>query len=290
MIKSKKIKIDQLEFDCIVSGNESDELVILLHGFPESSYVFRNMIEDLASLGYYCIAPNMRGYSSNARPKGRKNYSIKYLVNDVLEIAKSANKKQFHLVGHDWGSAIGWQVVHDHPELITSWTGISVPHPQSFFEAILNDPDQKKRSKYINLFQLPFLPEYKMKSKDFKLLRKLWSKQSEDEIENYLSILKEPGALTAILNYYRAGYKTIKRAGSEQVLGDINVPTLFIWGNKDIAVGPVSVEGSHKYMKGDYTFLELDGGHWLIQTHYLKVKEAIVGQLKKENKTKDERH
>ncbi|MDX2360853.1 MAG: alpha/beta hydrolase [Crocinitomicaceae bacterium] len=281
MLESKKIKIDQLEFDCIISGNEADELVILLHGFPESSYVFRNMIEDLVSHGYYCIAPNMRGYSSNARPKGKKNYAIKHLVNDVLGIAKSANKKQFHLVGHDWGSAIGWQVVHDYPDLIASWTGISVPHPQSFFEAILNDPDQQKRSKYIRLFQLPILPELKIKSKDFKLLRDLWNEQSEDEIENYIAILKEPGALTAMLNYYRAGYKTIKRARSEQVLGDIKVPTLFIWGNKDIAVGPVSVEGGHMYMNGDYTFLELNGGHWLIQTHYLEVKEAIVEHLKK---------
>lgn len=281
MQESKRININQLEFDCLISGNEDHELVILLHGFPESSYVFRNMIEDLASQGYYCIAPNMRGYSSNARPKRKRNYEIKYLVSDVLELAKSVNKERFHLIGHDWGSAIGWQVVHDYPELIISWTGISVPHPQSFFEAILNDPDQKKKSKYIRLFQLPFLPELKIKSKNFKLLRDLWNEQSDDEIENYISILKEPGALTAMLNYYRAGYKVIKRARTEKIMGDINTPTLFIWGNRDVAVGRIAVDGSHKFIKGDYTFLALNGGHWLIQTHYTEVKKALFEHLNK---------
>jgi len=281
MIKAHKIKIEQLVFDCLVSGNENDELVLLLHGFPESAYMYRSLMEDLSSKGYYCIAPNLRGYSKGARPKGKKNYSGDHLVSDVLGIAKSANKDRFHLVGHDWGSAIGWQVVHDHPGLILSWTALSVPHPHSFFHAVLNDPDQRKKSKYIKLFQLPILPEIKMKSKDFKLLRKLWNKQSEDEIENYISILKEPGALTAILNYYRASNKLLKRVRKEQILGDIHVPTLFIWGNKDIAIGPVAVEDGHKFIKGEYTFIELNGGHWLIQSNYSEVKEAIVKHLSK---------
>ena len=281
MIEPHKIRINQLEFDCLVSGNENDELVLLLHGFPESAYMYRNLMEDLNSNGYYCIAPNLRGYSKGARLKGKKNYGIDYLVSDVLGFAKSANKDRFHLVGHDWGSAIGWQVVHDHPDLIISWTALSVPHPQSFFHAVLNDPDQQEKSKYIKLFQLPMLPEFKMKSNDFKVLRELWDEQSEDEIENYISILKEPGALTAVLNYYRASNKLLKRARTEQILGDIHVPTLFIWGNKDIAIGPVSVEGGHKYIKGDYTYIELDGGHWLNQTNYSEVKEAIVKHLNK---------
>lgn len=281
MLESKKIRINQLEFDTLVSGYENDQLVILLHGFPESSYVFRRLIEDLVSHGYYCIAPNLRGYSTNARPRGKKNYEIKHLVSDVLEIAKSVNKERFHLIGHDWGSAIGWQVAHDYPELIISWTGISVPHPQSFFEAILNDPEQQKKSKYIRLFQLPILPELNIKFNDFKLLRQLWNEQSEDEIENYLSILKEPGALTAMLNYYRAGYKVIKQARKKQIMEEISVPTLFIWGNKDVAIGKKAVDESHRFMKGEYSFLELDGGHWLIQTHFIKVKEAILDHLEK---------
>jgi len=156
MIEQKKIKIDQLEFDCLVSGSEDDELVLLLHGFPESSYVYRNLMEDLSSHGYYCMAPNLRGYSKGARPKGKKNYRIDQLANDVLRMAKKTNKKRFHLIGHDWGSAIGWQVVHDHSNLIISWTGLSVPHPQSFFEAILYDTDQQEKVNTSNYFSSPY--------------------------------------------------------------------------------------------------------------------------------------
>jgi len=122
-----------------------------------------------------------------------------------------------------------------------------------------------------------------MKSKNFKVLRELWDEQSEDEIENYISILKEPGALTALLNYYRASNALLKRARSEKILGDINVPTLFMWGNNDIAVGSASVEGGHQYMKGEYTYIELDGGHWLLQSNYSEVKEAIIKHLDKFN-------
>ena len=233
----KKIKIKNLIFDCRVSGNEKNELIILLHGFPESSFMYRKLMEELSVLGYYCIAPNLRGYSGGARPSGKKHYTIDKLAKDVLDIAQSSDRDKFHLIGHDWGSAIGWQIVHDNPNAILSWTGLSVPHTQSFFEAILNDKDQKEKSKYLKLFQWPIIPEFKMKSNDFEVLRKLWTAQSKEEIEDYLSILKEKKAVTAMLNYYRANNKLLKRAGNEQILGNIHVPTLFIWGENDIAVG-----------------------------------------------------
>lgn len=277
----KKINIGPLEFDCRVSGNKSNELVVLLHGFPESSIMYRKLMEDLSIQNYYCIAPNLRGYSVRARPKGKKYYTIDKLVNDVVDIAKRIGRDKFHLIGHDWGSAIGWQLVHDNPDKILTWTGMSVPHLQSFFEAVLKDPDQIKKSKYIKLFQFPFLPEINIKSKDYKILRKLWNAQSKDEIVEYIAILNEKGALTAMLNYYRANNRLAIRAGNEQILGDINVPTLFMWGNKDIAIGSESVNNSHKFMKNKYTFLELDGGHWLVQSNYSEVKTAILDHLSK---------
>ena len=149
----KKIEIDNLIFDCRISGNEEDELVILLHGFPESSFMYRELMEDLSELGYYCIAPNLRGYSAGARPSGKTNYTIDKLSKDVIDIAHFTGRDKFHLIGHDWGSAIGWQVVHDNPHAVLSWTGLSVPHTQSFFEAIMNDEDQKERSNYIKEFR-----------------------------------------------------------------------------------------------------------------------------------------
>lgn len=276
-----KISLNKLTFDCGVSGDINDELIMFLHGFPETSYVFRDLIKDISAKGFYCIAPNLRGYSAGARPSGKKHYTIDKLATDILIIAQSTGKEKFHLVGHDWGAAIGWKVAHDHPNAVISLSALSVPHPQSFFEAIVNDPDQHKKSRYVRMFQMPFLPEMRMKSNDFALLRKIWRDQTDDEVEDYLNVVMEKGALKAMLNYYRANYRHIKKAGKEPMMGDIHVPTLFIWGNKDIAIGPVAVENSHQYMKGDYEYMELEAGHWLIQTRYTDVKDAIIKHVLK---------
>lgn len=275
------IEIDNLSFDCRISGNEEDDLVILLHGFPESSFMYHKLMEDLSELGYYCMAPNMRGYSEGARPAGISNYSIDKLSKDIMDIAHYTGREKFHLVGHDWGAVIGWQIVHDNPEAILSWTGLSVPHTQSFFEALLNDKDQIKRSRYIKLFQIPVVPELKMKSKNFKILREMWDVHSMEEVEDYLSILNGNKALTAMLNYYRASSELTKKAKTRKILGDIHVPTLFIWGKNDEAIGEESVKNGHKYIKKEYTYLELESGHWLIQSSYSEVQAAIVKHLSK---------
>ena len=271
----RKIKIDKLEFDCRVAGNEHDELVILLHGFPETSFMWKNVMPEIASLGFYCIAPNMRGYSKNACPKGKSHYTINKIGQDILNIANSLGKDKFHLIGHDWGAAIGWYIAYNNQDRILSWSALSVPHNSAFGKAIKLDKDQKKRSRYIMWFLIPMLPEIMMRKNDFKGLRRLWKRSSAEEVEDYLSVFRRKQSLTGALNYYRAN---IGRSKNEP-LGDIQVPTLFIWGKYDIAIGAFAAESNHNYMKGDYTFLELEGGHWLIQSNYAEVKTAIIKHL-----------
>nr|WP_299488478.1 alpha/beta fold hydrolase [uncultured Allomuricauda sp.] len=275
MEKIIQIKIDELIFDCRTEGNEENTMVILLHGWPETSHMWKKLMSSLAGKGYYCVAPNMRGYSENACPKGKKHYTLDKLAKDVIDISKFLNKPKFHLVGHDWGALIGWKLVHDHQDKILSWTGISVPHPQAFGKAIMTNEEQTKMSQYIKNFQLPYLPEKQLRKDDFKILRKLWKNCEPAEIEDYLKVFSNPNQLTASLNYYRSNYKLLKQAAKGQILGDINVPTLFIWGNKDIAVGSHSVNEGHGFMKKDYEFIELDSGHWLIQTAYTELEKAI---------------
>ena len=281
MNRSIEINIDKLVFDCRVSGNEKDELVILLHGFPESAYMWIELMKDISVLGFYCIAPNMRGYSRGARPSGKKNYTLEKLVADVMGIAKPTGRDKFHLIGHDWGAAIGWKTVYDHPDVILSWTGLSIPHLQAFGEAIVNDTQQQRMSRYMKAFQWPLLPEIRIRRNDFEIFRKLWKYSSKEEIEDYLSIFRDKKALSAALNYYRSNFRFIKKASKTQVLGNIEVPTLFIWGEKDMAIGPYSVEKSHEYIKNYYKFLKLDSGHWLIQSKYLEVKKEIQEHLLK---------
>lgn len=277
MQQTKQIKVGNLEFDCSVTGEENNEAVIFLHGFPETSFMWSKIMKKIASLGFYCIAPNMRGYSKNACPEGVKNYGIENLSADILNIANAVNVDKFHLIAHDWGAGIGWNIVYNNSERIISWTALSIPHSRAFGKALKTDKEQKKKSRYIGWFLIPIIPEIMLRKNDFEKFRKLWKHSSPEEIENYLSVFKRKQSLTAALNYYRANFGKRNR----QPIGNVTTPTLFIWGKNDLAVGAKAAEYNHRYMKGDYTFLELNGGHWLIQTNYLELETAIVEHLSK---------
>ena len=281
MLKKEKINIGKFTFDCRISGQHEDELVLFLHGFPETSHMWSGLIQEIAPMGFYCVAPNMRGYSQGARPKGKKHYTIDKLSQDILALATALGKEKFHLIGHDWGAAIGWYFVHEYPQHVLSWSALSVPHISAFAQAITSDKDQIKKSQYIKNFQVPYLPELRIRKNDFELFRKLWKNSDENEVNDYLSVLKDKYALTAALNYYRANYQLFKT----HTIGNITLPTLFIWGEHDPAIGAYGVELGHQYVKGDYKFVKLDAGHWLIQTNYDQVKTEIVQHLVK-NKIK----
>jgi pimeloyl-ACP methyl ester carboxylesterase len=232
-------------------------------------------MDHLAAQGYYCVAPDMRGYSKGACPKGIKNYSIELLRKDVLKLADNLGISKFHLIAHDWGAVIGWNLVYNFSDRIASWTSLSVPHTKAFARAYRNDPVQKKKSRYIGYFLLPFFPEIMIKRNDFKSFRRLWKNSSAEEVAYYLNIYRRKDSLTGTLNYYRANF----RKGRGQPIGDIVTPTLFIWGKNDLAIGETAAKGGVTFMKGNYTFLELEGGHWLIQTNYEEVKAAIIEHL-----------
>lgn len=281
MQETTRIKIDNLIFECRTDGDVENELIIFLHGWPETSSMWKKLMSSFSKNGFYCVAPNLRGYSKDACPEGKEHYGLHKLANDVLGIPIFLKKPKFHLVGHDWGALIGWKLAHDHQEKVLSWTAISVPHPQAFGKAMITNEEQIKMSQYIKNFQIPNIPEKQLAKDNFKVLRKLWKNSNADEIEDYLKVFRNPKQLTASLNYYRSNYDLLKRAAKEEILGGINVPSLFIWGNKDLAIGSYSVNESHQYMKNDYEFLELDSGHWLIQTNYQELEEAISNHIKK---------
>jgi pimeloyl-ACP methyl ester carboxylesterase len=274
---TRNIKINDLEFDCIVAGDEQYELVIFLHGFPETSFMWREIIKKTANLGFYCVAPNMRGYSKNACPNGVENYAIKHLREDITNIANYLNKTNFHLVAHDWGAAIGWNLVYNNQQRIISYTALSIPHNTAFGTAMKADKVQQKMSVYITEFLTPEKPELEFQKDNFKSIKSMWNKSSNEEIENYLSVFKRKASLTAAINYYRANVGS----GKNEKIGDITVPTLFIWGKNDEVVGRFAAENNYKYVKGDYTFLALDAGHWLVQSKYTEVEAAISEHLLK---------
>ena len=277
-----EINNNEYVLNCRIAGMENGgETVILLHGFPETSYMWVGIMDLLAKKGYRVIAPDQRGYSPKARPTLIKEYTLKHTVSDVLAIANAYKLKRFHLVGHDWGASVGWAFIAEYPEMIYSWTSLSIPHMKAFQEAYRNDFDQQEKSKYIGFFNMPFFPELYMSFNNYKNLKKVWKVHGDEEIDAYLNLFRQRGALRSALNWYRANIGNKRKPSDYIQFGNVNVPTLFIWGNMDMAIGRKSVELSEKYMKGPYNFIELYAGHWLIQEEFDKVSNEIIKHLKK---------
>ena len=265
-------------FSIKISGNSQNIPVILLHGFPESSVMWKRLMSDLNKIGYYTIAPDQRGYSYKARPDEISQYQISHLANDVIAMADNLGINKFHLIGHDWGSGVGWQIAADNPERLLSFTSLSVPHLEAFSRAYREDSIQYKASEYIRNFQTKKIPEYTLAKNNYEILKSIWSKHKDEEIDSYVNLFSQKNALTSAINWYRANYDIFSKGYD---LGMIDVPVLFVWGNNDSALQRSGIEWTQDYVKGYYRFVELDASHWLIQESYDTVQKEIVSHLKK---------
>jgi len=269
------VKAADLIFNCRIAGMDNPgDAVILLHGFPETSAMWIDLIKVLETEGFKVIAPDQRGYSQGARPPKISDYTIDKLSEDLIHIADEFKFDKFHLVGHDWGSAVGWYIVSKYSDRILSWSALSVPHLDAFMEAIKSDTDQQKKSRYISFLKKPILPELYFRIFGYKYLKGIWQKSSEQEKQKYLEVFKQKGTLKSALNWYRANFKF-----EGYLIGDIITPTLIIYGMKDMAIGEKSVDESEKYLKGDYKIEKLDSGHWLIQESFETVSEKILNHI-----------
>ncbi len=254
-------------------GGGSQGNVILLHGFPESSVMWKPIMPKLANAGFQTLAFDQRGYSPGARPEGAGSYTVDQLIADVIAVADAAGLDRFHLVGHDWGAGVGWGLVLSKNPRVISWTALSIPHMAAFAEAIQSDPDQQSKSAYMGFFRTPVVPETLFTFNGLAMLDGLYSDHLPETKAEYLAMFAEPGALTAALNWYRASGAI---DGSAPDDASVKVPTLFIWGNQDPAVGVHSVTAQRKYFSNNLTEIELDTGHWIMETHADTVGAAVL--------------
>jgi pimeloyl-ACP methyl ester carboxylesterase len=278
-IQTRTVEANGLRFRCRVAG-ERGEPVMLLHGFPETASMWSELMPLLAQAGYRCIAPDQRGYSPGARPAAVDAYDIASLTQDVAEIAKAVGFERFHLIGHDWGSGVGWHCTRNHAAVLASWTAMSVPHLASYGHAYRNDPEQKQASEYIEFLLRTGEAETALSLDDFARLRAgSWVQASAAQLSDYLSVFSQPGALTGALNWYRAAFGT---AGLDRLFApfEVHVPTLTLWGRHDAAVSRSTTSTEQEYMRGPYRFVELDAGHWLIQERFDECSRAILEHLK----------
>lgn len=250
--------------------------VILLHGWPQSSIAWEPLAHAAAEAGFKVAAFDQRGYSPGARPSGRRHYTIDKLVADVFEVADALGFDRFHLAGHDWGAAVGWGAVMTRPERILSFSALSIPHSYSFVAALRNDSSQRRKSAYILLLRCPWLAEALLSWGRFLALRRIMYRyMPQEHATEYLRMLAEPGALTGVLNWYRA----MGKGPGLSATAEIELPVLFVWGNRDPAVSRFAVEDQARYMRGDYRYLELEAGHWLMEHRTGQVVDAILAHI-----------
>jgi pimeloyl-ACP methyl ester carboxylesterase len=245
-------------FDAIEAGPPEGRPVLLLHGFPQTGLAWERQIAALAVQGYRVVAPDQRGYSPGARPERAEDYRMSLLVDDVVAITEELGWSTFDLVGHDWGGAVAWWTADAHPGRVRTLTVVSTPHPGALATALRTDEDQRERSHYMIDWGETPATEERMLAHDAQLLRALYAGAvPQDSVEAYIRHLTRPGALTAALNWYRAGRPDGR-------IGTIEVPTLYVWSTNDRAFGPAPAHGTGRWVEGPYRFETLQGvSHWV---------------------------
>lgn len=267
---------DGLRFDVRDAGPAGGEPVILLHGFPEDSSSWDRVAPALHRAGYRTLAPDQRGYSPGARPAGRRAYRMQETVADVAALADAAGLDQFHLVGHDWGGFVAWGAGAALADRLTSLTVLSTPHPRAFVEAMPRG--QLVKSWYMGAFQLPALPERMLLRGGAQGLEQVLVRGGLDAeaARRYATRLRAPGALTGALNWYRA--LPFNFSGGR--VPPVAVPTLYMWSDKDIALGRWAAERTARYVTGPYRFVELPGvSHWIPEEAPYAVTDALLPHL-----------
>ncbi|MBZ5737758.1 alpha/beta fold hydrolase [Nocardioides mangrovi] len=274
-----------LTFDVLDEGPADGTPVVLLHGFPERNTTWRLVAPILHEAGLRTFALDQRGYSPGARPRRRRDYQVSLLVRDVVALIERIGGP-VHLVGHDWGAAVGWATVLRRPVLITTWTAVSVPHPAAFARA-MKTKSQRRRSRYMAFFTVPLVPELTARKPGGRFdqsMRK--AGMTADEVARFRREIVEYGALPHALGWYRAlplsGGKR-RRKGSTGGGADhrVTVPTTMLWSDRDIAIGRVGVDGTERWVDAPYELIVLEGvTHWIPTQAAEECAAAILARIR----------
>jgi pimeloyl-ACP methyl ester carboxylesterase len=205
MVEAAGVRLHVVE-----AGPASGSPVVFLHGFPEFHYGWRHQIDALAAAGCRVLAPDQRGYNLSDKPRGLAAYSLDALAADVVAALDALGCAKTFVVGHDWGGVVAWWLALTRPDRVAGLVAINAPHPVVMRRALRRDRAQRRRSRYILFFQLPWLPEWRLRRNDFAGLARALTATSRrgtfspEDLARYREAWRQPGALTAMLNWYRA--------------------------------------------------------------------------------------
>ncbi len=260
--------------DVQVAGNPADPPVILLHGFPESHRTWRHIVPDLAQ-DHFVLAPDQRGYARSSKPDGIADYAPEKIVADLLALADHFGIDRFTLVGHDWGGAVAWMAALKHPERVARLVIINAPHPFVFQRTLFDDPAQRAASQYITAFRNPNFEKHIESVGLATFFDTTFAKHTSadsvaDEKPVYLDQWGQPGALTGMLNWYRASAIVVPQVDETPdrppflngPFPPAQIPVLVVWGLNDTALLPSQLEELGAYVP-DLTIERVDAGHFV---------------------------
>ncbi len=284
MITTRRLQANGLGFTVDEAG-EGDAVALCLHGFPESRFSWRHQLPALTGAGWRAVAPDLRGYGDSDKPRGRAAYHLDHLVADVAALFDALGARKRLLIGHDWGAMVAWSYALGRGLPLDGLVVMNVPHPSVFRQALRHSWAQRRRSWYMGAFQLPWLPEAILGAGHAwgvgQAIRGMAVDRSAfppDVLDVYRRNALKPGAMTAMINYYRANMAGLGDGGEPTPV--IETPTLMIWGEQDKALRLELTQG-YGPLVSDFTLERLPGvSHWVQQEAPEQVNARLLGWLK----------
>lgn len=266
-----------LTFDVRVGGPADGEPVLLLHGFPQNGDTWGAVVERLHAAGLRTIAPDQRGYSPGARPSNVEAYRVTELTDDAAALLDALEIESAHVIGHDWGAVVAWNLAGRQPERVRTLTAVSVPHPIAAAQAIALDPHQQQLSSYMSLFRQDGTAENMLLADGQALLTSMLTESglTGPYIDVYTRYASDRAVLTGGLNWYRA-MTLLDLEGLEP----ITCPVTYIWGDQDRFFGRFAAERCAEHVTGPYRLAELPGGtHWIPELQPETVAKLVIDRV-----------
>jgi epoxide hydrolase 4 len=284
-LESTFLKTNGIQLHTMQAGPDGAPLVIFLHGYPETWRSWKNQIGPVLDEGYFVMAPDQRGYNLSDKPTQTSAYHLEETMKDILGLILGSGREKATVVGHDWGGGVAWGLALKYPGCIDKLVIANAPHPKVMMSNLMKNPRQMLKSLYMLYIQIPGLPEAMLRHDDWKLLIQSLEKSSnpgtfsEEDIEEYRRSWWRRGAMSGMLNWYRANFRQLPQFSTSHV----HVPTLMLWGKKDFALSPELVSESLEYSTDGNLVMFEEATHWLQHEEPDNVSNAILEFLREKS-------
>ncbi len=284
LIEHQLVKVNGITLHVVTAGPKDGEPVILLHGFPEFWYGWKHQIPALAAAGYRVIVPDQRGYNQSDKPKAVGEYVIYKMVDDIVGLIEAMGHTSANIVGHDWGAIVAWSLAILHPERVQTLSILNVPHPVVFQKTLRSNISQLLKSWYVFSFQIPGLPEWMMSRGDYSSAATMIKRSgkpttfTDADLEKYKAAWRNEGALTGMINWYRA---YVQKPPTLPDNVRLSMPTLMIWGAKDQFLSASMAQPSIEMCDDGKLVMIEDATHWVQHDAPERVNGLLLDFLRK---------